>query len=67
MVKVGGAVEQFHFADRLNGGNDLVNDLRPSRFGEVGNAFYELGHGVSWLGSFSILVEWLISSLRLDQ
>jgi len=34
----------------LNGGHDLVNDLRSPRFGKVGDAFDEgSGHVVSWL------------------
>ena len=43
VVEVGGAVEEFDLADRLDGGNDLVNDFRSPRFGKVGDAFDECG------------------------
>jgi hypothetical protein len=48
VVEVGGTVEEFDLADRLNGGGDAVYHFGPPRFGEVGDAFDELGHGVSW-------------------
>jgi len=57
--EVGGTVKQFYLADRLDGGNDLVNDFRPPRFGEVGDTFDELsGHIVSWLDSWGSWLEW---------
>jgi hypothetical protein len=47
VVEVGGTVEQFDIADRLNGGDDLVDDFRSARFGEVGDTFDEWsGHVV---------------------
>jgi hypothetical protein len=57
VVEIGGTVEQFHLADRLDGGGDLVDDFGTPRFGEVGDTFDELsGHGTSifdlgfWIG-----------------
>jgi hypothetical protein len=43
VVEVGGAVEQFDVADRLDGGNDLVDDFRSPRFGKIGDTFDEGG------------------------
>jgi len=39
VVEVGGTVEQFDIADRLDGGGDLVYHFGSPRFGEVGDAF----------------------------
>jgi hypothetical protein len=48
VVKVGGTVKEFDVADRLDGGDDLVNDFGSPRFGKVGDAFDEGSHMVSW-------------------
>jgi hypothetical protein len=39
VVEVGGTVEQFDVADRLDGGGDLVNHFGSPRFRKVGNTF----------------------------
>ena len=44
VVEVGGTVEEFHLANRLDGGDDLVNDFRSPRFGKVGDTFDEGRH-----------------------
>jgi hypothetical protein len=47
----------FDFADRLDGGNDLINDFGSPCFGKVGDAFDELGHGrllVGWSDSLGV-------------
>jgi hypothetical protein len=47
MVEVGGSVEELDVVDGLDGCNDLVDGLRPPRFGKVGDTFDELGrHGL---------------------
>jgi len=46
VVEVGGTVKQFHIADRLNGGGDLVYHFGSPRFGKIGDTFDELGHGI---------------------
>ena len=56
MVEVGGTVEQFYFADRSDGGDDLVYHIRSPRFGEVGDTFDELGHGIYDISTGSIQV-----------
>jgi hypothetical protein len=42
-------VKPFYLTDRLNDGGEMVNDFRSPRFGEVGDIFDELRHGVSIL------------------
>ena len=46
MIEVRRAVEEFYVTDRLDGGDDLVDNFRASRFGKIGDAFDELGHGI---------------------
>ena len=46
VVEVGGTVEEFDLVYRLNGGDDLVDHFGSPRFGEVGDTFDELGHGI---------------------
>ena len=49
VVEIRGTVQHFHFADRLDGGNDLVNDFGSSRFGKVGDAFDERSRHRKWI------------------
>jgi hypothetical protein len=50
VIEIGGTVEKFYFADRLDSGDDLVNDFGSARVGKIGYTFNKLGHGGSIFG-----------------
>ena len=44
MVGIGLAVQQDSAGDRLDSGDDLIQNVRPASFAEIWNAFYNFSH-----------------------
>jgi len=44
MIRVRLAVQQHRPGNGLDGANDLIQDVHPASFAEIGNAFYDCFH-----------------------